>query len=343
MHNLIKSFFLAMVLILATPQSEAQEIDEVNAVLQNVGSWGQSYSQAVSLILPLYINEHLDIAIEAIENEDDEALNKAAKAYSDHRRQILSDMKKSLANIPPVPEIDILGSQGKNMENALHVQLKQLDEIYKEAAQSSGHLDTYLNRTAKSEFDGIGTIHNEQLKASIRMIEAENVQIDAAMIAIPKDHPNFNLQKVMKAQNLFVIEELRISMISYEDLIYLEERMPHVKEMKKHLKVMEENISKAKKNLRKSTGEMEMLKKMTNKPDEIAFVEKILTAMASFTPQIDLERKNYLVYKDSYEAYSSDGSDVDYAERIEANDEKIQNYDLQIAEMMDARLGILAE
>lgn len=341
----LKTLFFALLLSLTPVQPSYAQTDAEDAMktVQEIGGWAQAYYGAVDHLMPLFLNEHLDESMMAIENEDDERLRKAAANYSQHRMDVLKSMKSAMNALPPIPNLSFLGHQGRDLNNALNVQKSQLSVIYNEAAQASGHLDTMLSRSAKNNSDGVMEIIRQQVLASIRLLEAEIVQIDAALIAIPEDNPNRPFQLIMKAHNIITIEEMKMELKTQSGPIGLAERQPHIDIIRKQLTIAEQNIGICDTKTASSAAEFLSYQSQASKPEEKVFFDKLVQAIQTFGPQMDIERQILTAARSSLAAYESGGMSDSYQSAIDTNDTKILELAEQRVDIMDKRVDILAK
>ncbi len=341
----LKTLFFAILLSLTAirPGFAQSDAEEAMKKVQEIGGWAQAYYGTVDHLMPLFLNEHLDESMAAIDSEDDERLRKAAANYSQHRMDVLKSMQSAMNALPPIPDLNFLGQQGRELNNALNVQKSQLGVIYNEAAQASGHLETILSRSAKNNSDGIMEIIRQQILASIRMLEAEIVQIDAALIAIPEDNPNRPFQLIMKAHNIITIEEMKMELKTQSGPIGLAERRPHINIIQEQLAIAERNINMCDTKTASSVAEFKSYKSQASKPEELAFFDKLVKAIESFGPQMDIERQILSAAKSSAAAYASSGMSDSYQSVIETNDNKILELAEQRVKIMDERIATLAK
>jgi len=343
--TLLRSLLFALFFCFAAVQpSYAQsDSDKAMATVQEIGQWAEAYYVVVDHLTPLFLNEHLDECLAAIQAEDETRLRKAAANYSAHRMDVLKSMKKGMNALPPPPDLGILGSRGTEISNALAFQKTQLPVIYSEAAQASGHLDTLLSRSGSNNPDGVFEIFRQQILASIRMLEAEIVQIDVALVAIPKDNPNRPFQTIVKAHNLITIEEMKMELKAIEAPIGLSERQSHIKIIKKQIGIAEKNIEICEANIAKTIKEFKSYQSITKIPEEKAFFGKIIKAISTFGPQMDVERQILAAANSSLTTYMTETMSDSYEEIIDANDNKIIELGEKRAEIMTERVSYLSK
>jgi len=340
LHTLV--FALLFLLGSAQPVYAQSNPDEAMKTVQDVGQWTQAYFAVVDHLMPLFINEHLDQAIMAMEKDDQTTLSLATTNYAAHRNQVLGSMQSAMTSLPQLPSLAILGSQGQKMENTLKFQQSHLSVLYNEAELASGHLNTVLKQVGANKADGILEILRQQILASIRLLEAEIVQLDAGILAIPDDNPNHAFQLITKAHAKITIEEMRMELLSLRGPIDLAARQPHVIEIGRQLDIIERNINVGSQKMTLTQSEFKAYIAQTAQPDEKAFFSKILKAVETFGPQMDVERKVLALVRTSHAAYAAPGSSEAYADQIEANDNGLIALDEERSNIMKQRIDLIA-
>lgn len=341
----MKSLIISIIFSLGWAASAfgQDKTDEMIETVRAMGQWAQAYSKTVDEMIPLFMGETMDEVLAALDSDDEVVLKSAVQKYSMERISSLKSMREAMDAIPPVPDLEVIGYKGKKLEKALNFQLKQLSVIYDEAAEASGYLDTMLGRTSKGDDSGLTQIIKQQFLATIRLLEAENFQVDAAILAIPKNNPNYNFQIIVKAQNVISIEELRMNVLSLERAIELPDRVEYNQVIKTQLDIISQNLKSGRRKIKATTNAMEANKKVLKNKSQVAFLEKVVRALDTFHQQFAIEEKMYDQSKKSYEIYIREGSSDDYSEAIEANDDEFTRLAFERFKIMDERFAILAQ
>lgn len=323
--------------------SKQSPADAAMKLTQEIGQWAQSYYTVVDHLMPLFMNEHVDQAILALETEDEELLRKSAANYSEHRRNVLKAMKSSMASIPPVPKLSMLGSRGRKIEGAFETQMAQLSVMYNEAAAASGYVDTLFSRSAKDNLAGLDEIYKQQILATIRLAEAEIVQSDASLLAIPDTNPNYAFQQIVRAHNYIVIEELRMELMTYNGPTMLKDRQSHVREIGKQLDIISKNLVIGPQNLKKTNTDFDQMIASVSKPEERAFMTHIRNALATFGKQFEVEKDMYGWARKSHSVYAAEGPSDAYESDIDTNDNAIIELQQKRFDIMSERAQMIAK
>lgn len=348
MRYLLASICIFIFTFIAPPHGYAQNTQSQDIIheVQEIADWTESYFVILNDIILLFNNPEINAAVAAIEVDDKGAIREATRKYGENRRIILARMESAKNNMAAVPELKAMKkSQGRRvvkLVNAMNSQLDLLPTMYDEIAVASGHMETLLTRISKGDYSGVTEIAKQQSLALIRFLLAENLQVDAALLALEKNNPNYAFQLIVQAQNNIAIEELKMDNLSIDSDIRLTDRQ----EFNGRIKIQLDNIpqyitlgqSAQKEMIAKMKGAMPYMKTK----QETAFIRSIISIINTFSETFNIEKEMYDMALSSYDLYISDKSSWEIEDSIKANDEQIIALAARRSKLMDERVKMLA-
>ena len=321
---------LILIINLAMPlpghAQTSQTQDSINEV-QAIAAWTENYFALVNDMVSLFTNEAINIALATHENDDLGPMREAALKYGRDRQETLLRLENSVDTLPPLPELKTLRKlQRRRTEkiiNTMEAQIQQLPVMLTEITVASGHMETLLGRISKGDFSGVTEIAKQQNLAIIRFIEAENLQVESALIALEKDNPNYAFQSIVLAQNNISIEEIKMVNINLETDMTTLERQPYTQRIKSELETISKYLGQGRKAKLKMAAQMQAAVPQMKTDQEKQFIKNVIMAVETFSKNFDVEQKMYDLALNSYELYTSDGVSSNISDNIDANDEQI--------------------
>jgi len=329
MRYLLTTLCILFFVIMSPSYGHAQNTqnEQMIAEVQEIALWAEDYFTILNDMMLLFNNPEVNGAIAAIESDDREAIHKATQKYGENRRIILARIERAKDNMAEVPELKAMKkSQGKRvvkLVSALNTQLELLPTMYDEIAVASGHLETLLNRISKGDYSGVSEIAKQQNLALIRFMKAENLQVEAALVALEKDNPNYAFQSIVMAQNNITIEELTMDNLSMDSDITLSDRQDFNKRIKAELDKIPPLLTHGRAAEKKMVSNMKATIPHMKTEQEITFVKSIVSAVNTFSDSFNVEKEMYDLALNSYGLYASNKSSWDIEDAIEENDQKI--------------------
>jgi len=300
--SVIRSFLLLLGFMgagLAQPVwAENSVADEVQAI----GKWSQQYQAVYAQILDIYDFEKLNALILASENiENDKAgFDKQVKLWSEHVDKAVERIENDLQNLPPPPAITF----SKDLKNVYAPMYEDLPGIISDTITSALHLKTAFNRIRKGDNSGVTEILLAQQEMAKRMITAENFTITATLVSIPKAHPNYWLLKMMAADNISGLSEVDITILDLLENNTLETRSPFARKMLVENKKSENYLRKGRAKIQPMIKEMNRVKAKTTSQKNLK--KAVVAALQEFRPAFDIEEQILDINSDLAQLYLQD-------------------------------------
>lgn len=324
------------------PSSNAQvhaREDTTITAAQEMLAWQQQYMTIVTELSSIMSADNISF-LYGLDYDDIDSVNLEFSEYDSKREKILSNVAQLKAKLPPPERWDIQKSLFDRTEKALFKAMKEqykglnsMIEDFEIASDFSVIMDEAISGNSET------ALHNviiRQIDASERMIQAENSQVDAFLLAIPKNNPNHQFQQIVKATNLAGLQEARWSRLILQDGT-IEDRQALGLEMKNHLKAVPDLIDTGRKNIKSSKRKFEALINNTRaSSQQKQFFRQAIKALDTFEATFETEDRIFQNQRQTSNLMQTAFTD----DEQEAEQDKI---DLEFYELIDKRAAIMTD
>jgi len=307
---------------------------------QEMLAWNQQYMLAYTELVSVFSTETMTSLYETDFN-DISAMKRAYSRFNSQREAIINKATLMFSELPSPKRWDIQKGLIAPREKALFVAAKQQYEAIPETIQNIRDGSDFLpmiNLIIEGKTDeAIQGFVDKQFTAGIALIESENKQVDSFLLAIPKDNPNYQFQKIVKLGNNFAIAKLELDKIELLEGASSSTRISHAEKMEMTIANIPTLITTGRKNLKSTRKEFSQLAQSGNgTPQERAFLQKVLKAMETFEQTFALETALYSNFHETLDLLRSDVSEDEFNAQSDI-------IDLKFFEIIDQRLQTMNE
>lgn len=308
--------------------------------LQNMVAWNQEYLAANTELSSVYSSQTM-AELYATDFNDLVALKRAYSRFNAEREVIISRATAMFDALEPPERWNIEKSLFDKTERALYnAAVKQYEDIpalLENMREGSDFLPMIELMEAGDYDEAINGFIDKQLTANEQIVISENKQIDGYLLAIPKNHPNYQIQEIFKAVNLFGLEELAWTRLDLTKGGSLAERQKFADRLEKTLKNIPALLKRSETNFERTLKQLEKAKSARGlSAKDKAFIERVHKATRSFKDSIEVEEKLYANALSTVKAFRSDLID-------EAFDAETDKIDLEFFALVEQRTDLVTE
>jgi len=288
--------------------------------IQDMAGWMQSVTQIQTDLTSLFSADALTQIYSVIDSGDEDAIRRLGQQFEAERQAVLARANLQISELSP-PEkwkIDqsVFSRKDEIMFTATKKQYNSLQETYSLFDTLTKSFSEILNNPENLDEDGISGLLSVQHRASVRLIELENEQVDQFLAALPKSHPNYQFQEIVKQFNLATIHELKISMLENT----LEDRQKNGEAFGAELEKIKKLIRVGRKNAQIELSRMEGYNIEKLGPSDKVMVPIAIQIFKNFDQAFDVEAEMLEKMLSSYNLYISDKMDENIQPLIDKND-----------------------
>jgi hypothetical protein len=318
---------------------EAKQSNQINA-LEKMLAWHQSYIAAYTELMSIYDSRSM-AQLFATDINDIEATRAAFSKFNAEREVIIRKATTMFGAVEAPKRWNIQASlfdtRERAMFNAAVKQYEDIPSLLENIREGSDFLPMIKLLEAGQFDEAISGFVQKQLSANVQIVKAENKQIDGYLLALPKDHPNYQIQKIFKAFNLFGLEEIEWTRIELTEGADIEQRQIFADQMEKTIQNVPILIQRSKKNFDKTMKQLD--KALSTKglsSTDAAFIKRVKRATSSFKDSLVIEEKLYANAQSTLAAFRSDLIDEDF-------ETKTEQIDLEFFDLVDSRVRLASE
>jgi len=323
--------------VFAEPASAQSQMESI----QDMAVWMQSMTTIEVDLASLFSADSMSNLFAAIDSSDNSEIKRFGRQFEAERQVVLARARGQIAELEAPEKWNIDRSLFSRQDTAIYKAAKNqfdgLQESYQLYENLTKSFSDILNNPENLDGAGLEELLIVQHQAGVRMIELENRQIDGYILAIPKDNPNHQFQKIVKQFNLATIPELEIS--TFENT--LEERRIFAKDMGRELGKIRPLILEGKRNAQTSLKNLERLSTQRLSPENRIMVPISIELYKSFGETFEVETQMLNAMNASYELYLSDKSDEEIQSSIDENDLAFFRLVQERTKLMQQRLSLL--
>lgn len=308
--------------------------------IQDMAEWMQSITTIQIDLTSLFSADAMTNMYSILNAGDADEMQLLGQKFEAERQVVLARARRQIDELSPPEKWNIDRSLFSRQESAIYSaakkQFNSLQETYSLFESLTETLSEILNDPDLDD-DGIEQLLKVQHKASIRLIELENEQIDGYLAAIPRNNPNHQFQKIVKQFNLAAIRELKITLLDNE----IVNRHAHARALGSELKKIRPLILEGQKNARTQLNKMENLETQSLSASNRVMVPIVIKLYQNFEDAFEVEAKMLDTMQSSHKLYLSDKTDEEIEPFIDENDLNFFRLTETRAEYMQYRLSLL--
>ncbi|RKQ69145.1 hypothetical protein DES40_1932 [Litorimonas taeanensis] len=305
------------------PHAHARQTSQINS-LNDMLAWHQQYLQAYTQILSVYNTGSISI-LYSIDYEDLDAVKRAFSHYNAEREAILSRGTALFDQLAPPQQWDVDRTLFNRQDKAYYVAALQkyndIPDLLVNIREGSNFLPA-IELIEQGKYEAASqTFIEKQIEANQALIVAENKQIDAYLAAIPKDHPNYQIQQIFKKGNHFALKELEWSRRDMIEFQSLEQRHEFAKEMKQTIEEVPSLIQLSRNNTLKTLETLKIASQSQSaRKSDQELIKRVTKALQTFDESLDVEQKIYANQQATVVAHQSNLIDNEYTAVIDKID-----------------------
>jgi len=310
--------------------------------IQDMANWMQEITTIQVDLSNLFSADAMTEMYSILNTGDLDDMRRLGQQFESERQAVLARASHQIKAISPPEKWNFDNARFSKQETqifqAAKKQYSSLNETYKLFDTLTETLSDILNNPEDFDDEALDELFAVQQQASIRLVELENEQIDGYLVAIPKDNPNHQFQKVVKQFNLASIPELKISILDNE----LDLRRAYAEDMKSELKTIGPLIQSGRKNMQTQLKQFRVLisRPGLSQADKNS-LELVIGLYESFDDSFEVESKLLDALESSYELYITDKSDEEIEPFIDDNDLTYFSLIENRTELVQYRLSLL--
>jgi len=309
--------------------------------LQDMANWMQSITTIQVDLSSMFSADAMTNMYSVLNSGDIDEMRRLGQQFEAERQVVLARARRQIDELSPPEKWNIDRSLFSRQESAIYSAAKQqfndLQETYSLFSGLTESLSDILTKPEELDDDALNDLVTVQHQASIRLIEMENNQVDRYLVAIPKDNPNHQFQKIVKQFNLASIQELKISLLDND----LPNRHAYARKIKDELDEIRPLIRKGQKQARIQLKQLENVNTQSLSESDRVMLPILVKLYENFEETFDVELKLLEAMQNSQTQYSSDKSDEEIEPFIDENDLNFFHHIETRTELMQYRISLL--